>query len=193
MVPAIRVLMWVFLSSYNFANPKSDILGQRYSSSKILLALTSRCTILGLDSSWRYANALAVAKHILKRVGQSRCKSLFPTKSQKLTMSQTFKHQNQATKNSLKSLENEIIINLLTWIHTFTWTYEVILGSVQWRLLFSPHSNNKMRKILNFCFCFVFFLSFSIFRIFLDYHQSQIESVKFETFSRRKNFFSKSS
>ena len=53
MVPAIRVLMCVFLSSYSFANPKSDIFGHRSLSSKILLALTSLCTIFGLDSSGR--------------------------------------------------------------------------------------------------------------------------------------------
>ena len=50
-VPATRVLMCVFLSSYSFAKPKSDIFGQSSASRRILLALTSLCTILGLESS----------------------------------------------------------------------------------------------------------------------------------------------
>lgn len=51
MVPAIWVLMCDLLSSYSFANPKSDSLGQSSASSKILLDFTSLCMILGLDSS----------------------------------------------------------------------------------------------------------------------------------------------
>ena len=63
-VPATRVLIWVFLSSYNLANPKSDIFGTSSESSRILLAFTSRCTIRSRDSSCKYVKPLATPIHI---------------------------------------------------------------------------------------------------------------------------------
>jgi hypothetical protein len=41
MVPATRVLMWLFSSSSSLANPKSDILGFRFPSSSTFVALMS--------------------------------------------------------------------------------------------------------------------------------------------------------
>lgn len=71
-VPAIRVLMCVFSSSSSLAKPKSDILAFRSLSSSTLVALISLWTIFNLDSSCRYASPLAIAKHILFLVGQSK-------------------------------------------------------------------------------------------------------------------------
>lgn len=65
MVPATRVLMWVILSGKSFAKPKSPILGTRSLSSKMLLALISRWTIRGSDSSWRNARPEAVPIQIV--------------------------------------------------------------------------------------------------------------------------------
>ena len=75
------VLMWAFSSSSILAKPKSDILAFRYLSSSTFLAFMSLQTIFNLDSPWRYANPLAIPKHIFSLVGQSkfsRCSS-WPT------------------------------------------------------------------------------------------------------------------
>jgi len=50
-VPATRVLTWVVFGGRSFANPKSEILGVRSLSRRILLALISRWTICGWTSS----------------------------------------------------------------------------------------------------------------------------------------------
>lgn len=70
-VPAIRVLICVFPSSFNFAKPKSEILALRSLSSNTLLAFISLCTIFILDSSWRNVSPLAIPKKIFFLVDQS--------------------------------------------------------------------------------------------------------------------------
>ena len=50
-VPATLVLICVMLPGKNFANPKSAILGLRFLSRRMLLALMSRWTIGGWISS----------------------------------------------------------------------------------------------------------------------------------------------
>lgn len=71
MVPATRVVTWVFSSSSSLAKPKSDILGFKPLSSSTLVALMSLCTILSLDSSCRKARPLAIPIQILSLAGQS--------------------------------------------------------------------------------------------------------------------------
>jgi len=70
-VPATRVLIWVFSVSSSLAKPKSDIFGFKSASSNTLEALISLCTILNLDSSWRNARPFAMPMQILNLVGQS--------------------------------------------------------------------------------------------------------------------------
>ena len=70
-VPATRVVMWVFSSSSSLANPKSDILGFKSLSKSTLVALMSLWTILILDSSCRKARPLAIPIQILSLVAQS--------------------------------------------------------------------------------------------------------------------------
>ena len=76
MVPAIRVLTWVFSSLKNLARPKSAILGFRFPSRRILLAFMSLCTMRDLDSSCKYIRPRAIARQMLNRVDQS-IKDLF--------------------------------------------------------------------------------------------------------------------
>ena len=71
MVPAMRVLMWVSSSSFNFAKPKSEILALSSLSSNTLLVLISLCTIFIIDSSCRYIKPLATPRQIFCLVGQS--------------------------------------------------------------------------------------------------------------------------
>lgn len=69
-VPATRVLTWVILDGISFARPKSEILGVKSLSRRILLALISLWTICGRTSSWRKASPRATPMQILDRVFQ---------------------------------------------------------------------------------------------------------------------------
>lgn len=71
-VPATLVLRWVTLSGKSFASPKSPILGRKFASRSILLALISLWTICCSASSWRNARPVAVPRQIETLVGQSR-------------------------------------------------------------------------------------------------------------------------
>jgi len=71
-VPATRVLTWVAFAGISFARPKSEILGVRSLSRRILLAFISLWMMGGLTSSWRKAIPRATPMHILHRVRQSK-------------------------------------------------------------------------------------------------------------------------
>ncbi|KAF7056855.1 hypothetical protein CFC21_064228 [Triticum aestivum] len=70
-VPATLVLICVMLPGKSFASPKSDILGLRSLSSRMLLALMSRWTICGRISSCRYVRPSATPMQIFALVLQS--------------------------------------------------------------------------------------------------------------------------
>lgn len=55
----------------NLASPKSDTLGQKFSSRRMFSGLMSQCIILSRHCSWKYAIPCAVPIAIWKRVDQS--------------------------------------------------------------------------------------------------------------------------
>ena len=72
-VPAARLVTSLDWSPWNArANPKSEILGFMFSSSKTLLGLRSRWMTLRRDSSWRYSRPRAIPEMIVCRLLQSR-------------------------------------------------------------------------------------------------------------------------
>ena len=105
-VPATLVLTCVCSSSSSLANPKSDILGVRSLSSKILVALMSLCTNFNGDSSWRNARPFAIPQQILNLVGQSSgiCLCFGPKTLQKQTPF-SLKHQKSFWKPKKKKEE----------------------------------------------------------------------------------------
>lgn len=83
----------------------------------MLLALTSLWTIRTLDSSCRYARPLATPKHISKRLGQSRCKLLFPeTRPQSFTWILKFGHW--------KTWKNDGLDLMIQLVWHFQWMFD---------------------------------------------------------------------
>lgn len=85
-VPATRVLTCVTLSGKSFARPKSPILGLKFSSNNMLLALISLWTMFGWASSWRKLRPEAVPRQIVALFCQSRGTHLLfePVKKEKV-------------------------------------------------------------------------------------------------------------
>lgn len=71
-VPITLVETWRLPSVASLAKPKSETFGVKSSSNNILPALKSRCMTRGLESSCRYARALAAPRAIFIRASQSR-------------------------------------------------------------------------------------------------------------------------